>query len=618
MTKLLSFILLAAFTLSCAGWGLLSRRLLHLRKGTWPTTVVLGLALLVAVGGVLNLARLVSPLTLAVSFLIGLVLAGPACFRACREPSAALRRIRQSLPMWGFAWPVIALAVTHTVLTQLPPGAYNLDDDFTAYFTHPVRMVQTGTILGSVLSPIGIDTLGGQAFLQSFVVGFFPIVYVNAADAVFGLLLCLLLVVQLAGTRSNNLLPALLGLAGVVLIDPQHVNVSTLYLWSALVLGLVTLSTDPRELTSEGLPSSAAMGLLYGSLASLKATLAVFALLHLALASGATACSTRSARRGVRWAISAGLATILTLASWLILHAPNYLAMLSSSTGDVFVPEGPVYEARLFNAARDMYGIASVRDYTILMIAVGLSGVLAILLARKNCLQRGFIAWMILAHSVGAIVFYLMMVFSYAQTVIRYSLPVVIAVAPATLVCAWRAIPRDARWRNKLAKLSLVAYAAGALAMFLPSGLHRYETSVTVGNTLGFPTAASEGYRSAYENALKESAKVHHLQSLTPPGAPILAWIGTPFLLDYKRNPIVDFKHVALKTFGGRIPRVRYVIVQYRGMLESLDQIANDSIKLNRMTRMREHAFAYELNRMISDGEVLFDDGLIKVVRVRG
>jgi len=617
MTKLLSCLLIGAFAISCGGWGLLSRRLLHMRRGAWPTTVVLGLATLVALGGLLNLTRLVSPVTLALLSLIGLSLATPACLRACRKPSATLRRLRQCLPIWSFAWPAIAVVIAYTVITQLPPSAYNLDDDFTAYFTHPVRMVQTGTILGTVLSPTGIDTLGGQAFVQSFVVGFFPIVYINAADAVFGLLLCLLLVVQLAGTRFSNLFPALVGLAGVLLIDPQHVNVSALYLGSALVLGIISLSTEPRELTGEGLPKTAAVGLLYGALASLKTTLAVFAVLHLAFAFLAIACSTRSVRRSARWSASAALTMILSVAPWLILHSPNYLAMLSASTEEVFVPEGPSYAASLFSNARNMYGVASVRDYTILMIAVGLSGLLAIVANRKGCARRVLIAWMILASSASAIVFYLVTVFSYAQTIIRYSLPVCIAVAPATLVGGFRAIAGGCRWQNRMAKVLLVVLAMGSLAMFIPSGAHRYETSTTAGNTLGFPTGATEGYRSFYENAMKEGPKVRYLQSLTPAGAPILAWIGTPFFLDFKRNPIVDFKHVALKTYGGKIPRVRYVILQYTGMLESVDSIASDSIKLNRITRIREHVFAYELQRMISDGEILFDDGLIKVARVR-
>jgi hypothetical protein len=616
MSKVLSCLLITAFAVSCSGWGLIVRRVLRLEKGAWPSTVALGLAALVALGGLLNLARLVSPASLATLFSIGWIPAAATFFVRCKERRAPARRLRKSAPVWIFAWVTVILLLAYTVITQLPPGAYNLDDDFTAYFAHPVRMVQTGTVFGSLLTSVGVDTLGGQAFIQTFVVAFFPIVYINAADAVFGLILCLLLVCQLAGERLRDLLSATIGIAGVLLIDPQYVNVSALYLGSAFILGLICLGVDTRELDPSGLPNARATGLLYASLASLKATLALFSLLHLVFATIAIVVSTRSPRRGARWAASAAFVGALVLAPWIILHSPNYLAMLSSSGTGVFIPEGPAYHPDLFSSAANMWGISSVRDYTVLMIAVGLSALLALLANRRDSAPGRHVFWLILASAASGIVYYLLTVYSDSQLNVRYFAPVAIAVAPATFVCTLRLVP----WNSRLIgipKRFLLLLCAVSLAVFIPSYLHRCKSAVQSGTILGFPAGSTRLFHEVYENTLAQSTMIKSLQSTIPAGEPILAWLSAPFLLDFSRNPIMDFKHVVLKTYRGRIPKVSYVMLQYRDMLSSFDSASQDPIWQNRLTRFREYAFAYDLHRMMSEGDTLFDNGSIKVVRLR-
>lgn len=616
MSKVLSCLLIIAFAVSCSGWGLIVRRVLRLQKGAWPSTVTLGLAALVALGGVLNLARLVSPASLATLFSIGWIPAAFTFFVRCKESPALARCFRKGAPVWTFTWVAVILVLIFTVITQLPPGAYNLDDDFTAYFNHPVRMVQTGTIFGSLLTPIGIDTLGGQAFIQAFVVAFFPIVYINAADAVFGLILCLLLVCQLAGRRLGDLIPALIGVAGVLLIDPQYVNVSALYLGSAFILGLVCLGADTLELDPSGLPNARATGLLYASLATLKATLALFSLLHFGFATIAVVVSTHSLRRGARWAASAAFIAALVLAPWLLLHSPNYLAMLSSSGTDVFIPEGGAYRPDLFSNAANMWGITSVRDYTVLMIAVGLSALLPLLASRRDSGPSRPVSWLILASAGSGIAYYLLTVYSDSQLIVRYFTPVAIAVAPATFVCALRLVP----WNSRLfgiPKVVLLLLSTVALAVFVPSYLHRCKSAVQSGTILGFPTGSTRIFHDVYERTLAQSTMIKSLQSTIPEGEPILAWLSAPFLLNFSRNPIVDFNHVALKTYRGTIPKVSYVIFQYGGMLPSFDSASQDPIRLNRVIHFREYAFVYDLYRMMDDGDTLFDDGSIKVVRLR-
>ena len=146
------------------GWGRLVRSLAGLPNGTWPLSIVLGLAFILFLGGILNLGRVGYPPSLAVLFLGGLALTG----WAVRRDGWPRRRPGLGALPWG----LVVMALTGLmIVTQLAPTLYNSYDDFQYYFAHAVRMVQTGSLYGSPLNASGGESLGGQAFLQAFVVG---------------------------------------------------------------------------------------------------------------------------------------------------------------------------------------------------------------------------------------------------------------------------------------------------------------------------------------------------------------------------------------------------------------------------------------------------------------
>jgi hypothetical protein len=72
-------------------------------------------------------------------------------------------------------WTAALALMGFTIAFQLAPSLYNTGDDFQQYFPHAVRMVDTGTLYGSPLNGLGGVTLGAQAFLQGFIIAFFPI-----------------------------------------------------------------------------------------------------------------------------------------------------------------------------------------------------------------------------------------------------------------------------------------------------------------------------------------------------------------------------------------------------------------------------------------------------------
>src|SRR5690348_2230058 len=147
---------------SLLGWGSLCRKALRMQRGAWPTTAGLGLASVIFAGGILNLVRLAYPWALAGVAVIGVILAARPLVQ-----DQVWRPIRLGPALVVVA--VVLTVLTFAVLTQLRQPVYNFHDDFQKYFAHVVRMVQTGTVSGSLLNGIGSQTLGAQAFLQGFV-----------------------------------------------------------------------------------------------------------------------------------------------------------------------------------------------------------------------------------------------------------------------------------------------------------------------------------------------------------------------------------------------------------------------------------------------------------------
>jgi hypothetical protein len=313
---------ICALLVACAilyGWGMAVRRFARTEGGSRAVTVVLGLAVLLPIGGILNLVRLATPaMWLIVGIGLALFILHAKSLRM-RWPNQDAAQVEVLLAVG-----LIALVTGFAVLTQLPPSAFNYHDDFQKYLAHPVRMLATGMLFGSPLSAIGSETLGGLAFLQAFPLLVAPIEYINGVDAILGFLLLMMLGASAGWGRLAPLPGAALAPLLIAFINPQYVNVSSLFTGAALMAAAVMLLADERERFP---PSQVALGLIYGGLVALKPIFVLFPLAHLPLAIWSVARMEKSWRTGLVWSLQVGLCSAAALLPWLLLHAPHYFSM---------------------------------------------------------------------------------------------------------------------------------------------------------------------------------------------------------------------------------------------------------------------------------------------------
>jgi hypothetical protein len=596
MKLVCAFGLFAVFAFVLYGWGWAVRRLVGAEARSWPSTAASGMAAVVFVGGVLNLARLAYPWALACVAIAGAALAARAIRLSI--PNLAGRRPAPPWPVWLLASGVLCFVV----LTQVPPRAYNFHDDYQKYFVHPVRMLETGSVFETPLNVVGFDTLGGQAFLDGFAVAFFPIRYINGVDAAFSLFLCMMLASQFTKGRRELMPMTIVCALSVVFINPEYVNISALYTGGLLVMALI----------EERAVSPAVTGLLYAALLALKTSFAPFVALHFLAVLFAG---------GVKRASRAAVACGLFLSPWILLHAPLYWDMLHAVRT---VPDNgvrPQENFHMFSTAALDYG-ATPANYTGLMIAIGLSGLLIVWALRK--------VDSVAASCFAVVAVYFIMVYvsgprnaGYAQA-IRYFTPLAIGAAPAAFGSATRALLEAGRPQSRFLRLGIpLLIASVPVLAFAPSLRDRVKQSLDAGSELAFWWLAKDPDYIDYNREVLYGdmrQRVALAQAAAPAGETLVAWINAPFYLDYARNRIADVQPGSgLTAPWAKIPEAHYFIWEYNGYANidpsTYREEMAEAPDLTRRYSGARLSITEQLDARMQRGQKLYDDGAIAVFR---
>ena len=610
---------IGALLVACAtlyGWGMVVRRFAQASDGSRAVTMALGLAALLPIGGVLNLVRMATPIALWMTVGIGLVLF-----------IVHVKTLRMRWPKEDFAQVevilavgLIALVVGFAVLTQLPPSAFNYHDDFHKYLAHPVRMLATGTLFGSPLSAIGSETLGGLAFLHAFPLLVAPIEYINGVDAILGLLLLMMLGASAGWGRLAPWPGAILAPLLIAFINPQYVNVSSLFTGAALMAAAVMLVVDERE---QFPPSRVALGLLYGGLVALKPIFILFPLLHLPFATLSIAQNTKSWRAGIVWALQVGVCSAAALLPWLLLHAPHYLLSMQPQPADAVPPAAVVDRLHIFSINPLAYGTTHAH-YSALLILTLVAAALGIAAWRRPSWRKQVKTPIGIAAAATLILAYAGLLaagpaLAGYDTSLRYSVPFFLGIVPIVAVLAL-SIASNVQIGRVLVLVGFVF----CLAIYAPSLLDRYRQSVRAGSILAFSAFAMRpDYVASNREALSNAAieRLRGFQEMIPEGEPLIAWVNTPFRLDFKRNTVLDVEPAGLTTRWARMPdEARYVLWEYSGFgVQSPQDYVNGSRTLgvrDRMTSVRALSFGQNLIARAQKGKVLHDDGRVIIFRM--
>jgi len=585
-------------------------------KTGWAFAASLGIAVLIAFGGILNVFHVAYPVVLISSLILGVILAivhlclamrnrikfSTEIFQMLRNPATRLRVLEDIFLLLFFLATLIFLTYF-----LMPTCAFNFHDDFHTYLDWPLQMLQTGSLSSNSFSPLGFHYLGGQSFMQAFSQVFFDIRFINVFDAIICFVLGMGVLAEFGRKMEAGFASILISVTLFVFINSFYVNISALYSGSLMILGLVFSTYRLRKIcTGPELPERkrvllaiVPVALFYAALATLKANFIIFLILYFLICFAGDGVWSKNKKLMFKTNLGTVLAGFLLLVPWLAISADKYLKFiqfrlicLNKKGSLTFRSEIPVLStdkiSKVFSTA-DIFWGNSFPDYLMILIALGIFTLAGTYYLFKRHESLPYEETMPLMAAAGACVaaffFYFLSLNHPTSGIIRYSTPIMISVLPLTTLLAGRFVTKNTtdhenrppRLLTQVMSLLLALHLVIAGA-FLGTLIDRFERIVERRMMLSFPVG--EIYFEFMKSALsrKREKKIRDIQLLTEKGTKLLAWISTPFNLDFSRNRILLVKCLLLHLRGissevdsnellryFREKGIRYIIWEYKG-----------------------------------------------------
>jgi hypothetical protein len=327
----------------------------------------------------------------------------------------------------------------------------------------------------------------------------------------------------------------------------------------------------------------------------------------------------------IRWGLVTAGMTLLFLSPWLLLYLPDYIHSSFASPPhikDIVIP----YDRPLnLLSVLPLFYSSTPLHYTFLCLAIAIVAGGAILYKTEKLT----IFPAKLATSGGTIIAaYLLFIqtsplVSGFETSIRYSIPILIAGTPLilSLVYLWAVGNKNIRFSPLF---TVIAPILGTIIIFsfYPSFAVRIRQAYQNGSILAFSSNAVKSKFIEYSNRVINGdvkQRVISAQEQVPAGQPLLAWLSTPFYLDYRRNTVYDAERSGIATPWASIPDANYFLIQYE-----VPPVRTLGVYLHPKPGKREIyiskkciAFLQFYQQLPKTTDAIYDDGKILVFRKR-
>ena len=527
---------------SMIGWGgLVVRGALGVRAiGSWARLAAAGLAFSACLGGVFELLAITSRWLILAFLGIGVAAfawhsMGPA---AVRSPGPGHRR--SALPL---LWPLVAVAgaalvlrVVGALIVLQPPnggmqtGSFNTYDDFQAYIVYPLKMLETGSMGYDPFSLRRTPThaLGGNAFLQTFVLAALPVQSLRLLDVALGTVVIVGLLWYYTARMQLSTLAALCVILVFLAVPPPLVNTTSVLLPVALLFALFVFFLDEVRGGSRSRRATF-VGVHVAAIASLKASLVPAALAFPAAAALFTAWRARGLERrdavveGLAWFLAAGVA----ISPWIV--ASYRWTGVFPVSGLAAFGADPTRVAA-FQAVTGWHAFVPQLRELPRMPYLYLAGLAAYLVALRSTVKVPGGLWSL---AVAAAIGTSGVVLAVAGSVNNIQRLMYAFLMPATLALLVHAIATSAGLRSRWARRSALAGVTAATLLFVGS------TSRRAMRLYGFNGSTIVRVLNGERLISPALARRYHdLQGSLPEGAVLLEHMDYPFLFDFRRNTV--------------------------------------------------------------------------------
>jgi hypothetical protein len=531
---------------SLLGWGALVAWVLRLRlNGGLGFHAALGLAFSTSVGGFLDFLHAITPFTIRIYLLAGLLI---AIFAASRHVRILSDRLASS---WTYLRSkklaaLLALLIASIAIVKyagsVSPGHFNPQDDYHAYFVFPVKMLQTGSLGSAPFSERRlVASLGGKSFLDTFplsVTG--DIGTLSLMDGGVAFLIFLLLMAEIMIRKKIPAFWLLTALLAASMFPAPTANITAVY--SGIVLLLLLFDFSDRTIDKSAINHVLFLAIVLASLSTLKTTFAPMAGVFFCSFFLVQAIRLPSKSKTVARAGLCAVAIVILLFPWMV---DSY-----QSSGTLFYP----LLGKGFHGSR--YGnyplpSANMGLRNVLAFFNGLANALCAVLAALVCLVLYARAHNRRDHTIEVIVIINVLIDIIligagigGYQMYRYSFAIIFAAVVFLLTEQLAVFANSSGLTSPVRSPSAVVAAGLLLGMLLGVGGEGFLGDLKAGD--GFAALkAGDGLAalrlSISGNNIVDAPEIrayHDMQLSIPPGQKVLVRLDKNFLLDFRRNTI--------------------------------------------------------------------------------
>ncbi len=594
--------------------------------------IVIGMGITLFFGGILNVFNLAYQSTIDIIFLFGLVLFIVKIYKSRNYFHLPKLINKENKSYFLTLLPITLLIIS--IISSINPDSYNYHDDYQKYFVHPVKMLETGSVFGSTLSAIGRETFGGQAFFQSFYKSWLGLKAINIFDSVFCLSVCILLILE-QGIKQRTPIFGILVSCLLILIHPQVVNISSLYsgilFMSISIVLMLELFRDRPALNFSLIKIILGISFCFASLISLKTTFGLFSGVFYTLILIFICVSRTFTKNFLYFIFVSPFLSLMFAAPWMFFSLQHYALKQSTNKPlefDVEVHQS--YFPSLFSIDSLFYG-GSQLHYTMLTFI----GIFLIILSIYSFKKQNFdfqkvtkVSLLIGTTSViSGFIIYLFLIlllnpiYHAISTSTRYSIPFLVATIPLGILILYSLFTFDLRYLRFIVCTVIITFSL----TFFPQYVKRITQSYECGSQLSFVSfACSENYINYNKDIFNDEKKLmtQKWQENIPKKVPVMAWINTPFFLNYKRNEIIEIDIAGLDNPWAIFPSAEYMIWERKGFatrsLKDLQHKAKTAPLYDRKVAIRTIQHIKKIRDLYNAGKIRFikDDGEVLIFKI--
>ncbi|MCK9581416.1 MAG: hypothetical protein M0Q92_13340 [Methanoregula sp.] len=631
--------------ISLIGWGWLVSHFLYSPKSSeWGIKAALGLAFSVVIGGVLNLFSLISPRAILIYLGLGVVILLFFIIYKFRDIIGGLlngcRTLKRDKLLACLTTGLILLFFYQYVVAAF--SNFNLGDDYQAYFVYPEKMIQTGSMGDDPFSDRRMTTaLGGQYFLDTFVLAVLPFDYLHLSDRGAGWLILILLIWDIFRRYKISSKATVLVIASFMLFPWPLANITGQITTVALFTVLIgfTYFKDKFEQTSVW-RRAILIALIAAALCAIKSTVIAACALYFIFYYALTYYESVTRKEKLDVFKAFAISSILVLAAllpWMfsMYHSSGTLlypifgkGFYGTVYGDYAAPYSELSYANLLNVLYQLAGV--------LFVALFLYILFAWRSVQHDDALRRRLRLVILATVSGMAVCAFM---TAGLGVFRYTFTFVFA---AIILLTVNFIGEREKFQGRLTSLKYdsvafiiiaVIFGAGALNFFsvIKENLNLVYTRLFNNSESSFNDFFDDIKVSGGAGAsdISERTGYQKLQDSIPADSIMLTRLEKPFLLDFTRNTIyiIDMPGAAslppgLPFFKGSEALAEYLLsknIRYVAYSYSTDCLFTREVYLNtlksttniwqRTATKDTFDFNDNLKELGATRKRLFDDG---------